>query len=326
MNSVDLRRLGTTQIEITPLGLGCMQFAGTGLVEGFFPPIEHQTAVDVVRTALNGGVNWFDTAEMYGRGNSERMLTTALRELGAAPGTVAIATKWSPGLRTAASIGRTIQARLDALQGYPIDLHQIHLPYGGFSSIRSQVLAMAELAKAGQVAAVGVSNFSAKQMELAAEILRQHGLTLASNQVQISLLKRDIEDNGVLDTARRLEVTLIAYSPLRSGLLTGRFHDDPSRLTALPRMRRLLSGFNAKRLEHTRPLIDELRAIGEAYGVTAGQVALSWVITYYGETVVAIPGASKARQAEESMAAMGLRLTEKEISRLSEVSTVISAR
>ncbi|GAB3424294.1 aldo-keto reductase family protein [Flindersiella endophytica] len=326
MDSVGLRRLGTTPIEVTPLGLGCMQFAGTGLVEGFFPPIERQAAVNVVRTALDGGVNWFDTAEMYGRGNSERMLTTALRELGVAPGTVAIATKWSPGLRTSASIGRTIQARLDALQGYPIDLHQIHMPYGGLSSIRSQVVAMAKLAKAGKVSAVGVSNFSAKQMELAAEVLRRHGLTLASNQVQISLLERHIENNGVLDTARRLGVTLIAYSPLRSGVLTGRFHDDPEQLNALPRMRRLLGGLNVKRLERTRPLIDELRTIGDAYGVTAGQVALSWVITYYGESVVAIPGASKPRQAEESAAAMRLRLTEKELDRLSEVSAVVSAR
>lgn len=109
MGAIKHRRLGTTSIEVTPLGLGCMQFSGTGLVEGFFPPIQHQTAVAVVRAALEGGVNWFDTAEMYGRGNSERLLTTALDELGVAPGTVSIATKWSPGLRTAASIGRTIQ-------------------------------------------------------------------------------------------------------------------------------------------------------------------------------------------------------------------------
>lgn len=200
------------------------------------------------------------------------------------------------------------------------------MPYGGFSSIRNQVKAMAELAKAGQIRAIGVSNFSAKQMEQASGLLRADGLTLASNQVQISLLKRGIERNGVLETAKRLGVTLIAFSPLRSGFLTGRFHDDPALLAAMPRVRRVLSGFDAKSIERTRPLIDELRAIGKAYGVTPGQVALAWVITYYGETVVAIPGASKPRQAEESMGAMELRLTEKELDRLSEVSAVVSAR
>ncbi|MCI2420187.1 aldo/keto reductase [Saccharopolyspora sp. K220] len=315
---MDNRRLGTTQIEISPIGLGCLQFAGRGLAAQFYSSPEAIT--EIVRTALDSGINWFDTAEMYGRGGSERALTTALHELGRSPGEVVIATKWSPAMRIASSIHRTIEDRVAALQGYPIDLHQIHLPHGGFSSIERQVRAMAELSRAGRIASVGVSNFSARQMERASEVLRSYGLALASNQVQISLLKRDVERNGVLATARRLGVTLIAYSPLRSGVLTGKFHDDPALVKAMPRIRRLLSGLSERALVRTAPLIDELRAIAEAHGASIGQVALSWLISFYGNTVVAIPGATKPHQAKESAAAMNLRLTDQQLTRLDELS------
>ncbi len=317
---MNTRRLGTTDIEITPIGLGCMQFSGRGLIQGFHPPLDQGTVTSVVRTALDGGISWFDTAEMYGRGTSERALTTALRESGVEPGSVAVATKWVPTARTAASILRTIDTRLAALQGYPIDLHQIHLPHGGLSPLSDQVEAMARLCKARRVASVGVSNFSARQMEQANQVLRRHGLTLAANQVQISMLNRDIETNGVLETARRLGVTLIAYSPLASGLLTGKLHDDPTRLRSMPLPRRLLSGMNATALARTTPLIEELRAIGQAHGATPGQIALAWLTTFYGDTVVAIPGASKPHQARESAEVLDLGLTESEVTRLDELS------
>ena len=312
-----LVRLGRTSIEITPIGLGCMQFAGRGIVARQFYPDQGADIVrDTVRAALDGGVTWFDTAEMYGGGASEQALTSALRTLGRTPGSVRIATKWAPLLRRAANIVRTADARLAALQGYPIDLHQIHLPRGGLSPLRAQVEAMAQLCLAGKIGAVGVSNFSAAQMELAARVLRERGIELASNQVQISLLHREVERNGVLEAARALGVTLIAYSPLASGVLTGKFHDDPGRVRALPRGRRLVGAYRASALRRSAPLVAELAAIGKAYGTSAAQVALSWLVTFYGDTVVAIPGASRPGQAQESAAAMELRLTAKEIENL----------
>ncbi|MGK8524315.1 aldo/keto reductase [Nocardia asteroides] len=314
------RRLGSTDLEVTPIGLGCMQFAGAGIVSQFYRAVDQSTIDTIVETARDGGINWFDTAEMYGRGGSERALTTALRAAGLAPGDVGIATKWAPLARTARNIGRTIDARLAALQGFPIDLYQIHEPHGSFSSLTRQVRAMAELRQAGKVGAVGVSNFSARQMERADQVLRAHGLRLVSNQVQINLVHRDIERNGVLETARRLGVTLIAYSPLRSGLLTGKFHETPERLASLRPIRRALGRLNTRTLQRTAPLIDELRVIGRAHGVTPGQVALAWLITYYGDTVVAIPGASQPRHAQESSDAMDVRLTEAEIARLDALS------
>jgi aryl-alcohol dehydrogenase-like predicted oxidoreductase len=103
----------------------------------------------VVRAALDGGVNWFDTAELYGRGRSERALTSALRALGIAPDTVVIATKWSRIPRTASSIVRSVDKRLEALHGYPMGLHQIHFPHGSLSPRRSQVRSGGRQARQG---------------------------------------------------------------------------------------------------------------------------------------------------------------------------------
>jgi aryl-alcohol dehydrogenase-like predicted oxidoreductase len=314
-----LRRLGATDVDITPIGLGTMQFAGRGPVTFSFPPLETETSNAVVRAALDGGINWFDTAEMYGRGQSERALSTGLQTAGVKPGSVVVATKWIPFGRTASSIGRTIGDRLDALQGYPIDLHQIHQPFGSLSSIQSEVDAMADLAESGRIRHVGVSNFSAAQMERAYLQLKKRGLVLASNQVQISLLHRSIETNGVLAAARRLGITLIGYSPLAQGLLTGRFHDDPEAIRKVPRGRRFAIGaFRPNFLSRTAPLITKLHQIADAHEVKPGQVALAWVISNYGDIVVCIPGASKPEQATELAAVMDLKLSDDELAALNE--------
>ncbi|MFF0156909.1 aldo/keto reductase [Streptomyces sp. NPDC005263] len=311
----DRRRLGRSDIEITPIGLGCAQMAMTGMTAGVYPTREPNA---VVQSALSGGVNWFDTAEGYGSGESERALTTGLRTAGVRPGEVVIATKWLPFGRRASSIARTIGDRISALQDYPIDLYQIHQPWG-LSSVESEMREMARLLRAGKIRSVGVSNFSARQMTRAAAALRAEGVELAANQVQISLLNRSIERNGVLDAARRLGITLIAYSPLHTGILTGRFHDDPDAMRQAPLLRKVMFG-RARDLDRSRPLMREMGAIADAYGVSRAQVALNWLIHFYGDTVVAIPGASKQQQAEEIAGAQTFRLTETELGRLGELS------
>ena len=279
---------------------------------------------DIIKAALDGGITWFDTAEMYGKGNSERRLSAGLTHAGISPGDVTVATKWSPVGRTAKSIGRTIGDRITALEPFPIDLHQIHMGAGGFSRVRTEVAAMARLVEAGKIRSVGVSNFSARQMKIAHTTLAEHGLSLATNQIQINLLQRKIETNGVLDTARRLGVTLIAYSPLASGMLTGKFHDDRGLLTNRPRTRRLINGLTAKRLDRTAPLIDGLREIADAHQASVSQVALAWLIAYYGDTVVAIPGASKPHHAREAAGALKVKLSPAESARLAELSTTVT--
>jgi aryl-alcohol dehydrogenase-like predicted oxidoreductase len=314
------RRLGKTSIEITPIGMGCWQFAQGGNAIGKFwnalSPAQIREIVDAARTA---GIGWFDTAEIYGNGTSERSLSGALASLGVAPGSVVVATKWWPFARTARSIGATIDTRIACLGSYPIDLHQVHQPFS-FSSVTAQMKAMAALVKAGKIKSVGVSNFSARAMEQAHAALAAEGIPLASNQVRFNLLDRRIESNGVLAAAKKLGVTIIAYSPLAQGVLSGRFHQDPSAAAKLSGMRRMMSPARPSALERTRPVVEELGAIARAHGVSSSTVALAWAVGFHGETVVAIPGASRPSQAQENAAAMAVTLSAKELSRLDELS------
>src|SRR6202044_1940724 len=129
---------------------------------------------------------------------------------GITPGEVAVATKWRPIGRRAGSVGRTIGDRLGALSPFPLDLHQIHFGFGGLSPVRKQLEAMAELVVAGKIRSVGVSNFTAKQMVTGHALLAEHGIPLAANQIQINLLNRSVEFNGILETAKDLGISLIA--------------------------------------------------------------------------------------------------------------------
>lgn len=305
---------------VSPIGLGCWQFSKAGgFIGKFWAKLSSDTEREIVSVSRNGGVNWFDTAEAYGLGKSEQALAAALAGVGAKPGEVMIATKWLPIGRFAGSIGRTIARRLDCLAPYPIDLYQIHFP-ASFSPIPAQLRAMAKLAKSGKIRYVGVSNFSAAQMRLAYRVLAEEGIALVSNQVLYSLLKRDIERNGVLETAQELGISLIAYSPLAQGVLTGRFHEDPASFAGLSRMRTMSMRSERARLPRTRALIDELRRIASGRGVTPAEVALNWTVTFHGGTIVAIPGASKVSQAEHNAHAMSFTLSTDELERIDELS------
>jgi aryl-alcohol dehydrogenase-like predicted oxidoreductase len=311
------RELGQTGIRISPIGLGCMGFAGAGQAAAkSSPPIGQRTVDEIVTAAIQGGITWFDTAEAYGHGGSERALSLGLASSGINPGDVTVATKWLPLGRTARSITRTIDDRLSALKPFPVNLHQIHMPYGSFSSLGAQVRAMARLAEARKIDAVGVSNFSARQLEQAHTELSKRGITLASNQVQINLLNREVETNGVLDAAQRLGVTLIAYSPLRRGILTAKYHDDPELVAKLPRRRRKPFADDIRR---TAPLMDGLRHVASMHSATVAQVALAWLTTHYGSTVVAIPGASRPGHAAEAAGAMRIALSDAETQELAQL-------
>jgi len=314
---MEKRRLGRTDIELTPIGLGVMQFAGgKGLFGMMMPDLSGEQMNAIVKAALDGGINWFDTAEMYGRGRSEQALAKGLKAAGIQNGDIRIATKWLPLLRTAGNIPRTIDKRLHHLDGYPIALYQVHLPWS-FSSPEAEMAAMADLVKAGKVSSVGVSNFNAGQMRRAQAALEKRGLTLASNQVHYSLLQRDIERNGVLATAKELGVTIIAYTPLETGLLSGIYHKDPATLKQKPFARRMSL---RRQIESSRPLVEALEEIAARYEATAAQVALNWLIHFHGETVVTIPGASKVTHAEQAAGAMSFKLSAEELARLDELS------
>lgn len=320
-STITLRKLGNSDLMLTPLGLGCWQFSnGKGSVGKYWSVLPPEDVLKIVHISLEGGINWFDTAEVYGRGESERMLVYALNaDNSPAAESAYIATKWWPILRTAGSITSTIDERIQLLDHRTIHLYQVHQPYS-FSSVASEMNAMAKLVKQGNIKHVGVSNFSARRMREADRILREHGLRLASNQVKYNLLDRAIEHNGILDTAKELGVAIIAYSPLEQGILSGKFHKDTSLVKSITGVRKWAPSFRASKLLRSRPLIDVLDQLALKYEASPSQIALNWLIHSNGETVFAIPGASKVRHAEENVKAMRFALTSVEIAEISSVS------
>lgn len=315
------RKLGPTDIEISPIGLGCWQFSGgKGLAGKFWPALTAEDTEAIVRVSLEGGINWFDTAEMYGHGQSEWNLAKALKVNGKSNGDVVVATKWFPFFRRAKSILSTIDTRIKFLDGFSIDLHQIHTGRGSLSSYSKQMNAMADLVDQGKIKSVGISNFSAKQMRACWKALKERNIPLATNQMSYSLLRRKIESDGVMDTAKELGITIIAYSPLAQGVLGGKYHADNSLIEKLSRFRRRRPAFTPEGLEKSTPLIQELNKLAQEYDASPSEVALNWLVHFHGESVVAIPGATKISQAEQNVGAMKFVLTGDELGALDEVS------
>ena len=304
--------LGRSGVQVPPLGLGVMTW---GVATGFQRLMPAKTAYGGANAAdeqaafnasVGAQVNFFDTAAMYSGGGSERRLG----EL--AQGTpVIVATKFPPRpLSRTEEMPAALDASLGRLQRDAVDLYQHHFPARWVDIARLMEL-MADAVDAGKVRAVGVSNYSAAQMRLAHEALARRGIPLACNQVQYSLLYRKPEVDGVLDACHELGITLIAYQPLASGALTGKYLDGPRPAG----LRRIQPTFRRAELELQRPVIELLRTIGDAYGKTPGQVALRWLIDQEG-SVVPIPGAKSAQQAAHNAGALSFQLTPDEIGQL----------
>jgi len=318
------RFLGRSPIALSPVGLGCWQFSGArGLIGGYWPALPEETVLQIVTTSLAGGITWFDTAQVYGWGRSEAALAKALTAAGKKNGDVVVATKWWPVLRTAGNIKATIDERLARLAPFGIDLHQIHQPFA-LATAAAQMRAMADLVGEQKIRAVGVSNFSAAKMRAAHAALAARGIPLVSNQVRFSLLDRRIEKNGILQAAKELGMTIIAYSPLAQGILSGKFHRDPSLIRSRPGPRKWMAAFRGRGLERSRSLLAALQEIARGHGATPSQVALNWLMYFHGETVVVIPGATSVAQAAENAGAMRFRLSDAELHRLDELSRLLS--
>jgi len=314
------RPLGRSQIAISAIGLGCWQFSeGHGFAGGYWPALPQETVNQIVAASLSAGITWFDTAEFYGAGRSEAALAKALNAAGKKNGEVVVATKWWPIMRTAGNIKATITDRLAFLAPFGIDLYQIHQPFA-FASTAAQMDAMADLVADHSIRTVGVSNFSAGKMRAAHKALAARGIPLVSNQVRYSLLCRGIETNGILHAAKELGITIIAYSSLAQGVLSGKFHRDPDLIRSRPGPRKWMTAFRRRGLERSRPVVTALEEIGRTHGATSSQIALSWLVQFNGKTVVVIPGATSVTQAVENAGATGVRLTDGELKHLDELS------
>jgi aryl-alcohol dehydrogenase-like predicted oxidoreductase len=259
-----------------------------------------------LEASLEAGVNLFDTAAMYSGGASERRLG----EL-AAGKDVLIATKFPSRFRfRAEGLPQELEANLARLGRDTIDLYQHHYP--GRVSIPALMGQLADAVEAGKVRAVGVSNYSAEQMRQAHAALAGRGIPLASNQVEYSLLHRHPEVNGVLDACRELGVTLIAYTPLAGGLLTGKYSAE-NRPGGF--FRRVLPRYRRRALQALRPIVQLLTEIADRYSKTPSQVALRWLIE--NPAVLPIPGAKNGRQASANAGALTFSLTPDEVDALS---------
>jgi aryl-alcohol dehydrogenase-like predicted oxidoreductase len=260
-----------------------------------------------LEASVAAGVTLFDTAAMYGSGASERRLGELARGID-----VVVATKFPASfLSRTDDMPQALDASLARLGMDSVGLYQHHFPANRVSIPRLMEL-MADAVEAGKIQAVGVSNYSAEQMRLAHAALAKRGIPLASNQVEYSLLHRQPEVNGVLDACRELGVTLIAYQPLASGALTGKYAAG-ARPTG---MRRFMRYFRGKGLEAVAPVVALLREIGARYSKSPSQVALRWLIE--NESVLPIPGAKNGRQAAENAGALSFQLTAVEVEALSQ--------
>jgi aryl-alcohol dehydrogenase-like predicted oxidoreductase len=305
--------LGRSEVRVPRLGLGVMIWGEASGAQRFMPAksayggtntADEQAAFDA---SLAAEINFFDTAAMYSAGGSERRLGELAQDKD-----VVIATKFPPSpLGRAQDLPAALEASLANLRRSSIDLYQHHYPTRRVD-IPTLMGLMADGVEAGKIKAIGVSNYSAAQMRTAYETLARRGIPLASNQVQYSLLHRQPETDGVLDTCRELGITLIAYQPLASGALAGRYLDGARPVG----IRRFREPFRGPKFHALRPVVTLLRLIGDRYGKTPGQVALRWLLEQ--ENVVPIPGAKNAEQATHNAGALSFTLTREEIEYLNE--------
>ena len=312
MIQVDQRHLGASGIAVSPLGVGVWSW-GDKTFWGYGKDYTREDVSQAYKACQDAGLNFFDTAEMYGRGESERILGECIREDGRP---VVIASKFAPlpNRFSARSLLKALDASLERLNVKTIDLYQIHWPYT-ILSVDALMDALAEAVRSGKVRAVGVSNYGADLMRRAHARLARHDIPLASNQVHYNLLHRKPEKNGVLDVCRELNVALIAYSPLEQGLLTGKYRIVAGQGISVSGQRRFSRSFRASQRRKIEPLLQTMEEIASAHGKTMGQVALNWLLLK-DELIIPIPGAKNVRQATENAGAIGWRLTREEFERI----------
>jgi aryl-alcohol dehydrogenase-like predicted oxidoreductase len=301
-------------IAISRMGLGTWAWGdrSTWGMNGYDRSYGLETIRAAYQRSVAAGITLLDTAEMYGNGESERIIGRLLVEDDTNRGRMVVATKFMPfpwRIFVGSALESSLRASLARLQLPAVHLYQIHGPI----SLRSHA-AMAEALAApyhaGLIKAVGVSNYSEREMRALHRALAQRGVPLATNQVEYSLLRRFPETNGLLAGCGELGVTLLAYSPLAMGRLTGKYTAENP-----PPGKRNFSDFPMQEIE---PIIAELRRIGARYGdKTPAQVALNWLMC---KGAVPIPGAKSGAQADQNAGALGWRLSADDVAALDHVS------
>ncbi|GMN55007.1 hypothetical protein TIFTF001_024131 [Ficus carica] len=318
-------KLGGSDLKVTRLGIGAWSWGDTTYWNNFeWDDKKMKAAKAAFDISIDRGITFFDTAEVYGSRqfsmgaiNSETLLGRFIKErkLKDPEVEVAVATKfaalpWRFGRQSVLSALKDSLCRLGLSS---VELYQLHWP--GIWGNEGYIDGLGDAVEQGLVKAVGVSNYSEKRLRDAYERLKKRGIPLASNQVNYSLIYRAPEENGIKATCDELGITLIAYSPIAQGVLTGKY--TPENPPDGPRGRIYTPEFLTK----LQPLINRIREIGENYSKTSTQVVLNWLIAQ--ENVVPIPGAKNAEQAEEFTGALGWSLSSEEITELRSLASEI---
>lgn len=308
----DVTTLAGLDRPVPVVGLGTWAWGdrATWGMGGYDTDLTEERIAEAWRASTAAGVALVDTAEVYGDGESERIIGRLLAADPTARDRVVLATKFMPlpqKLDVAKALREALLASLERLGVDHVDLYQIHGPI----SLRSKAAladALAAVVDEGLTRAVGVSNYSAGEVEKVHAALARHGVALASNQVEYSLLRRRPETVGLTATCARLDVRILAYSPIGQGRLTGKY----SAAAPPPGSRT----FSTHPMEDVDRVVAVLRAIGEPRDRTPSQVALRWLVD---KGTIPIPGAKSAEQAAQNAGALGWSLTADELARLDAV-------
>ena len=304
-----LRTLGNSDLQLTPIGFGAWAIGG-GNWEFAWGPQDDSQSVAAIHRALDVGVNWIDTAAIYGLGHSEEVVARALKTTSHKPYVFTkCSMRWNEdrsiyrSLR-AASLREELEGSLRRLGVETIDLYQIHWP-NPEAEIEEGWETLARFKQEGKVRWIGVSNFSVEQMKRAQTIA-----PITSLQPPYSMLRRSIEDE-VLPFAEANGIAVINYSPMVSGLLTGKLTRE--RVAAFPEddWRKRAVEFNEPRLSRNLELVELLREIGAGHGVGPGVVAVAWTLRHPAITA-AIVGGRSAEQVDGLAPALTFRLEQSE--------------
>ncbi|XP_068655650.1 uncharacterized oxidoreductase At1g06690, chloroplastic-like [Aristolochia californica] len=310
-------KLGGSDLKVSKLGIGAWAWGDTGYWnDSQWDDNKLNAAKDAFNVSLDSGINLVDTAEVYGEKwlnsgavNSETLIGRFIAERKEKGLTeVAVATKFAPlpwrlGRKSVLS---ALQNSLSRLGLSSVELYQLHWP--GIWGNDGYVDGLGDAVEKGLVKAVGVSNYNEQRLRKAYNQLKKRGIPLASNQVNYSLIYRAPEENGVKAACDELGITLIAYSPMAQGVLTGKYtaKNPPSG----PRGKI----YTPEVLTQLEPMFSRIKEIGQKYDKTSTQVVLNWLVCQ--ENVLPIPGAKTAQQATEFAGALGWRLTNDEIAEL----------
>lgn len=305
-------KLGNSDMHITSIGFGAWAVGGGDWQFGWGKQDDNES-ISAILHALESGVNWIDTAAVYGLGHSEEVVARALLEWkGERP---YVFTKcgmiWDEARQVdyslkAASVRRECENSLRRLRVNAIDLYQIHWPTDEIAETEEGWATLAQLQKEGKVRWIGVSNFSADELAHAKKIA-----PVTSLQPPYSLIRRDVEKE-ILPWCRQNGTGVIVYSPMASGLLSGAMTKDRARHLPDNDWRSRNPEFLEPKLSQNLALVDRLRAVGKSYGKTPGEVAIAWTL-HNPAVTAAIVGARNAKQVDGVVGAADLKLTEAEI-------------